>query len=269
MAFYDQTGFGNPVDNSLSNISNLSNAQSQQSLLYGQQAAQYADPFMNERGFYQNQLKNVVSNPGSLTSSPYYQFAYDQGLNALQRKGLVNSGNKLAQLMQYGQGLASQAYGQQVGLLTPLAMGGSSPGAAGLAYAQGVGRSQDQAQIGAAARGAGQSSAANAGTQPWWVTEGNQMIASQDAARNATAAGNYSGYSGYSGLGYDPYSTYTPSSYAGTGYATTGGNSTSFGQYDPFSDPYWSSGGENYMTGAYDPNTDPGWASSDYGDFYG
>lgn len=52
---------------------------------------------------------------------PDYQFRFDQGQKAIQRsqaaKGILNSGTAAAELAQYGQGMASQAYGDQVGRL--------------------------------------------------------------------------------------------------------------------------------------------------------
>jgi len=50
-------------------------------------------------------------------SSPSYQFALGQGQQALERsqaaKGMAGSGGAAQELMQFGQGLASQGYGQQ------------------------------------------------------------------------------------------------------------------------------------------------------------
>lgn len=47
-------------------------------------------------------------------TSPGYQFAFDQGLQALDRsaasRGMLNSGNQQQDLMKFGQGLADQEY---------------------------------------------------------------------------------------------------------------------------------------------------------------
>lgn len=230
-------------DAGMDEISNLSRHQSAQALGYGDQAARYADPFMGERAGYQNQLRNLMANPGSFASSPYYQFAYDQGLNALQRKGGVRSGNKLAALVRYGQGMAGQEYFKQANLLSNLAMGGSSPAAAGLAYARGTERSQDYNQLSAAARTAGkQGGASVAPSTPWWMQpQQMQTGGSQSPGWTQTTygAGGSLPYS-YPGGGY------TPSYGAGTGYMTSDSGTTTFGGYDPMTDPYWSDAGNTY-----------------------
>ncbi|MDE2097574.1 MAG: hypothetical protein KGL39_10035 [Patescibacteria group bacterium] len=86
------------------------------------------DPFSTQRPQYQSQLQTLMQNPGSFASSPAYQFAYGQGLNAINRtdaaKGLTGSGNRLYDLMQYGQGLASQMYFPQAALLSNLSGSG-------------------------------------------------------------------------------------------------------------------------------------------------
>lgn len=66
-----------------------------------------ADP-----GFYQNALKNLISNPGSFSGTPGYQFALNQGLDAVQRSNsaIRGSGNALIALQDRGNGLASQNY---------------------------------------------------------------------------------------------------------------------------------------------------------------
>jgi len=61
---------------------------------------------------YGNKLNDLISNPGSFSGTPGYQFALDQGLQATQR-GLSSqrgSGNQLAALMDRGVGMASQNY---------------------------------------------------------------------------------------------------------------------------------------------------------------
>ena len=67
-------------------------------------------------GIYDNELRRLVTQPGSFRGTPGYQFAFDQGQEAVNRKmgGMRGSGNALAALMQHGQGLASQEYGNTV-----------------------------------------------------------------------------------------------------------------------------------------------------------
>lgn len=50
-------------------------------------------------------------------SDPSYQFRFQQGLDAVNRgaakSGMLGSGNQMAELMQYGQGMASQEFGAE------------------------------------------------------------------------------------------------------------------------------------------------------------
>lgn len=176
-------------DQELQDITNLSNQQSLDSLGYGDRAARYADPFMDSRPQYVKALSRLTRNPGSFASSPVYKFAYDQGLEALNRKGPVRSGAKLAALTKYGQDMASQQYFNQAKLLSDLATSGSSPAAAGIAYERGTNRSQDQAQLAAAARAAGNGSSGSRGTYggapstPWWM-QGSMPASPSDALRD-------------------------------------------------------------------------------------
>lgn len=82
----------------------------------GRDAAAAADPFANQRGFYQDWLKqnfpNLVSNdPAQIMKDPAYQFQLDQGVKAIDRSaaagGMFNSGNRPLELEKFGQGLAS------------------------------------------------------------------------------------------------------------------------------------------------------------------
>lgn len=94
----------------------------------GQQAAAVADPFASQRGQYQTGLNtfmgnpsnapsaalaplmNLINNPQSITNVPGYQFGMTQGLEAVNRgagaSGLLNSGNRLAALQNFGQNYA-------------------------------------------------------------------------------------------------------------------------------------------------------------------
>ena len=68
-----------------------------------------------------NKLNELLQNPESVTSTPGYQFAYNQGLEAVNRtaaaKGNLGSGNRLYDLTKFGQGLASQTYNNTVSQL--------------------------------------------------------------------------------------------------------------------------------------------------------
>src|ERR1044072_3324568 len=70
----------------------------------------------NPSDFYMNKLEEMSSGTFS-PDDPSYQWRYQQGQKAAERslasRGLLNSGNALLELQQYGQGAASQEYGAQ------------------------------------------------------------------------------------------------------------------------------------------------------------
>jgi len=76
--------------------------------------------------YYENRLKSLMENPNSIQNSGAYRFAFDQGQQAIERsaaaKGMLNSGNILAELARYGQGMASQQYDKEADRLGQLAM---------------------------------------------------------------------------------------------------------------------------------------------------
>ena len=98
--------------------------------------------FGEQQGFEQ-QLANLVANPGSVTNTPGYSFNFAQGANATAAQmtagGFLNSGNEAAALTSYGQGMAMNTYNQQVQMLTQLAgfnatgFGSNSSNSAGVA----------------------------------------------------------------------------------------------------------------------------------------
>ena len=225
-------------------FANLSRLQSSQALGYGDQAARYADPFMDQRKQYQNQLSNLMANPGSFASSPTYQFAFNQGLEALNRRsaasGKTGSGNYLADLMKYGQGMASQQFFPQANLLAQLAQGGSSPAAAGLSYARGADRSQDYAQLSQMAKSAGQNKGQPQNNGQSWLDRTSAEHLSRQGGGTGLPSGGAMPYGGGMQGGMsgqvDPWSAgYTPSAGAGQGYmlgnnmdAGFGGGNTDF-----------------------------------------
>lgn len=88
------------------------------------QAAQMADPFMQYRGQFGQQLVSLMNDPSSVKNLPGYQFAYDQGLNSLQRgmaaTGQVQSGAEQIALSQYGEQFANQYFADQFNRLALL-----------------------------------------------------------------------------------------------------------------------------------------------------
>lgn len=71
-----------------------------------------------------SRLAELLTDPNSIEKTPAYQFALEQGNQAINRsaaaKGMLGSGNVLAELAKYGQGMASQEYGNQVNRLSDL-----------------------------------------------------------------------------------------------------------------------------------------------------
>lgn len=93
-----------------------------------------ANPWADQAPKYQAKLSDLLQNPGSMTSNPAYRFAFDQGMEAINRtaaaKGQLNSGNRLMDLTKYGQGLASQQFMSLADLYSTLA-GAKNQNAAG------------------------------------------------------------------------------------------------------------------------------------------
>lgn len=103
-------------------------------------AAAAADPFASQRAQYMPQLQSLMGQnqnfgtgqaqsqldsmlQGNFNSSdPSYRFRFDQGMDAVNRSagasGMLNSGNRLTALMNYGQGMASTEYSAQFGRLS-------------------------------------------------------------------------------------------------------------------------------------------------------
>lgn len=269
MALGDISDFYGPEDT----FANLSRQQSGQSINQGYEAARLADPFANERKQYQNSLRDLVTNPGSFSSSPFYKFAYDQGLNALQRKGGVRSGNKLAALMSYGQDRASQSYFPQAQLLSTLAGATTgSPAAAGLAVSGAFNRSQDQASLAAAQRAAGQNRGsampAGGGYSP------GSYAPSSGAGANYYPTGYVPGSGTLPKYGYGAEPVYQPISGAGTGYVSSDYGTTTFGgggsyAQSPYANQYPSYIDDGYRTYGMGVDAIGGGGGGDTGPWYG
>ena len=80
-------------------------------------AAGAADPFSGQRPQYQQQLSNLMSNPGSFSETPQAQFTQAQGEQAVTRqmasRGISDSGAEKMGLEQYATGFAGQQYQQR------------------------------------------------------------------------------------------------------------------------------------------------------------
>lgn len=99
-----------------------------------QKAIDAADPFSTQRAQYQPQLQQMMQGKFDATD-PSYQWRFDQGTKAVNRgaaaSGMLNSGNRLLALQQYGQGAASQEYQNQYNRLAQLSGANFGTGAAG------------------------------------------------------------------------------------------------------------------------------------------
>lgn len=73
---------------------------------------------------YEDQLKSLMANPDSIKDTAAYKFSFDQGKDAIERsaaaKGMLGSGNVLAELAKFGQGLASQQYNTEANRIAGL-----------------------------------------------------------------------------------------------------------------------------------------------------
>ena len=92
-----------------------------------------SNPFGAYRPQFAQQLVSLMQDPSSVTSLPGYQFQLDQGVQAINRGAAGpggtgrGSGAEAAALDQYGQGLASSFYNNQINTLAQLAGANISP----------------------------------------------------------------------------------------------------------------------------------------------
>ena len=88
----------------------------------GQAGSSYA--YQDTAAPYRTRLNALLDNPDAIANTGVYKFALNQGNEAVNRnlaaKGLLKSGNRLAELTKFGQGLASQQYGQEADRLANL-----------------------------------------------------------------------------------------------------------------------------------------------------
>lgn len=104
-----QTQAGGAISNLLTNPSNVRRA--------GQITPDTSNP-------YESRLMSLLNSPDSIANTGAYKFALGEGQKALERsaaaKGMLGSGNTLAALTKYGQGMASQQYGTEMDRLAAL-----------------------------------------------------------------------------------------------------------------------------------------------------
>lgn len=137
----------------------------------------------------------------SFTTTPGYQFRMDQGIQALDRsaaaRGRLNSGGQQQALMRFGQGVASEEYGNQFNRLASLAGFGQAAtqntASLGAQMAASTGANQIAAGQARAQGHLGQANAINSGLGGLAYTAGN----------NGWGGGLFVGQSGF-----DPNSSY-------------------------------------------------------------
>jgi len=99
----------------LSQIMPMLDAQRATQAQGGASSGQYSNP-------YEQRLAELINNPSSIENTNAYKFRFNQGQQALERsaaaRGMLNSGNTLAALADYGQGQASQEYGNEFNRLS-------------------------------------------------------------------------------------------------------------------------------------------------------
>lgn len=118
---------------------------------YAQQ--QYADsaPYRQIGNEAAISLRDLIANPGSITSRPGYQFRYGEGVNALDRsaaaRGMLYSGAQQRGIAEYGQNFATQELDNEYQrLMQRLGIGlqgtGMGAGALGAQTQAAIGRSE-------------------------------------------------------------------------------------------------------------------------------
>lgn len=105
-------------------VDNSNSANYNSGVNYLASVSQYINP-SNQPNEYESQLKSLMANPDSIKDTGAYKFAFDQGQQAVERsaaaKGMLGSGNVLAELAQFGQGIASQQYNNEANRLMNMA----------------------------------------------------------------------------------------------------------------------------------------------------
>lgn len=176
----------------------------------GEYATNYYDPYSQAGtgalGMYQNAL-GLNGAQGNQTAQnafkvgPSYQFAMDQGIQALDRsaagRGMYGSGNNAIALQQYGQGLANQEYNNWLSGLSGLSNTGLTAAA---------GQTNRQGQLAGIDTGLGNALAGaitGAAQQGGKSMQEGQMA---DAASNAAGGANiFSALLGGANLGLKAY----------------------------------------------------------------
>lgn len=158
MSFFD-FGFSTPSSGGISDLLKQYYQQGRGDIQQGfQHALGYEQPYMQAGqqalGSYLGTLGlgNRQDAINRFKASPGYQFALQQGTQAVQRgeaaRGLAGSGAEQKQLAQYGQGLANQEYGQYQSKLAGLAGMGQQAATTAGGWSMGAGSGLAQLGLG-------------------------------------------------------------------------------------------------------------------------
>jgi hypothetical protein len=210
-----------------------------------QKAFNASDPFGKYRGVYGDQLLALMANPESVKDLPGYQFQFDQGAEAVQRKlaskGYGGSGNMGIALTEYGQNFASSYFDREATRLATLAGANIAPnfGAALSGYGLGINTASDSlASLGYGsvyAGGSSQGTPGGGGSRPnsaggeaaavgKTISAGGNLLAGLGAKNTGSAVSNVGGLvSGISKGGVGGYAQAATSG-AKLGLMATGGS---------------------------------------------
>lgn len=114
--------------------------------------AKMADPFAGQRGQYQTQLKDLMTNPSAaLEKNPFFSASNEQGMEAANRKlaqmGMSTSGNAAFELQKASQANMSDSYFKMADLLSGLGGAKADPSAGAQAAISGMNMLEEQRQF--------------------------------------------------------------------------------------------------------------------------
>lgn len=239
---------------------NLPNRQANAAMNMGERVAELGDPAQSYRPSWAKMLDETIKGEGSFSSSPAYQFAYNQGLEAVNRKYAkdLGSGARGQALQDYGMNAASQLRGSEIDRLGRLT---GSPGASATAMAKMYQDAWDRQQMALANKNQVQNPRQQAPVQRGQsgmntLTDMYRNMNSGGYSGSGGGSGGYGGgYNSYSGAVDDPTSAgwintasgpmqYTPSSLAGTGFVQSDSGLYDFGSNVSFNDSFYVPGGQ-------------------------
>lgn len=249
-SYYQPTG--NPTFGVMGNFNGGSNdsefadlprRQANAAMSMGERVAALGDPAQAYRPEWAKMLDETIRGQGSFSSSPAYQFAYNQGLEAVNRKYAkdLGSGARGQALQDYGIGASSQLRNAEIDRLTRLT---GSPGATANAMARMYQDAWDRQQMALANKNQVQNPRQNAPVQQQGQSSMNtlmDMYSRMNAGGGSTPASG-SSYADYGG-------NYTPVSSAGTGYMSSDYGTYDFGTSRPGDSFYTPNTGYDYSYG--------------------